>query len=142
MTCLFPLDFVALSGFDYLQQLSSQILSGSPSSSTQNSKQFGSRQGSLATTLKNRSTSFSIKQKFLVLSATQNNIGTTCKLNISVVYISLKPDKFQTLRLNLQNLLNPSTFSSSHLNFLFSQFMIYTIDFAHLAHLLTLLNRT
>ena len=142
MTCLFPLDFVALSSFDYLQQLSSQIPSGSPSSSTQNSKQFGSRQGSLATTLKNRSTSFSIKQKFLVLSATQNNIGTTCKLNISVVYISLKPDKFQTLRLNLQNLLNPSTFSSSHLNFLFSQFMIYTIDFAHLAHLLTLLNRT
>lgn len=59
MTCLFPLDFVALSSFDYLQQLSSQILSGSPSSSTQNSKQFGSRQGSLATTLKNRSTSFS-----------------------------------------------------------------------------------
>lgn len=95
MTCLFPLDFVALSSFDYLQQLSSQILSGSPSSSTQNFKQFGSRQGSLATTLKNRSTSFSIKQKFLVLSATQNNIGTTCKLNISVVYISLKPDKLR-----------------------------------------------
>ena len=95
MTCLFPLDFVALSSFDYLQQLSSQILSGSPSSSTQNSKQFGSRQGSLATTLKNRFTSFSIKQKFLVLSATQNNIGTTCKLNISVVYISLKPDKLR-----------------------------------------------
>ena len=95
MTCLFPLDFVALSSFDYLQQLSSQILSGSPSSSTQNSKQFGSRQGSLATTLKNRSTSFSIKQKFLVLSATQNNIGTTCKLNISVVYNSLKPDKLR-----------------------------------------------